>query len=136
MASPACYHCEKAEFSSTVDRGDFGRALEVWVSAKVFINELTEGNKWLMVVVENQSTPVIWRVIQEGYPITTDERSRTIAMQQVAASQGSIVEKLRFDTPRDFWSCVAYLTSSCVFPGGSSVSNPGYTVPTIPPGNV
>ena len=31
--------------------------------------------EWLMVVVENQSTPVIWRVIQEGYPITTDEVS-------------------------------------------------------------
>ena len=36
---------------------------------------LTTQTEWLMVVVENQSTPVIWRVIQEGYPITTDEVS-------------------------------------------------------------
>ena len=62
---------------------DFGTAT---LESRVWIREIMSAagtpeppaggvGEWLMVVVENQSTPVIWRVIQEGYPITTDEVS-------------------------------------------------------------
>ena len=64
---------------------------DIWVPAKVRVSEITENKRmylhtslqhcsqlipcidWLVVTIDTEQAPVVWRVIKDGWVITSDE---------------------------------------------------------------
>ncbi|KAI0702110.1 hypothetical protein C8Q76DRAFT_632916, partial [Earliella scabrosa] len=85
---------------------------------------------WLMVSVEDEDAPVVWRIIQEGWFIACDERSMTMNMQQPCGNGHMVlIQKLRFSTRQEYWSFVAHFASSRVQAYAAPWGEAGFAVP-------
>ncbi|KAH9846470.1 hypothetical protein C2E23DRAFT_744038 [Lenzites betulinus] len=86
-----------------------------WKSAGVYISEVTENKRWLMVNTEGVTNPIIWTVIKPGLMITSNEQTITASIKQIEPEVTcEVVHELRFRTHRELWSFVAHITFSRV----------------------
>ncbi|KAL7279508.1 hypothetical protein ACG7TL_007351 [Trametes sanguinea] len=107
------FACEQAEFAYGEEAAIRFDNASGWKPAQVSVCEVTQDNRWLVVRVDNEVRPVVWRVITEGWILACDER--TISMSMRASEQGigsrtHAVEKLRFNSQEEFWSFVGHIS--------------------------
>ncbi|KAH9858156.1 hypothetical protein C2E23DRAFT_880809 [Lenzites betulinus] len=114
------FTCERVEFSHGDSLNGFGAFQEVWKPAKVIVSEITDNKRWLMVSLEHGAPPVVFRVINDAWMLSCDERSLTMLMRREdPASPIAVVHKLRFGVPQDFWMFVAAMCQGRVVASGN-----------------
>ncbi|KAI0683365.1 hypothetical protein C8T65DRAFT_749573 [Cerioporus squamosus] len=110
------FNCNNVQFSSIVDTHDhtINPVEDDWQPAEVLVSEVSETGHWLMVSLKQDGAPVVvWRAIQEGWYIACDERSMTMLMHNKTPDRFTdTVQKLRFQTKKDYWEFVAHFASS------------------------
>ncbi|KAJ8473921.1 hypothetical protein ONZ51_g7560 [Trametes cubensis] len=110
MAWQIHFTCDNAEYSSATSVVERAGQVEIWRAANVSVREVTPGHRWLIVLIEREAKPVIWRAISGEWTLGIEEQTMAISLQQLEpdASSGR-VQKLRFQTQTDLWSFVAQI---------------------------
>lgn len=93
MFGRTVFDCDRVQFAGSKEDHIGGSPAEEWQPAKVFVSEITDSNcrtyiscslpylgvspprslGWLLVTVNDDVKPVIWRVIKEDYTFVFDE---------------------------------------------------------------
>ncbi|KAI0349463.1 hypothetical protein OH77DRAFT_1525653 [Trametes cingulata] len=109
------YTCLNAEFCLAETINGIGSKEDLWRPANVSVTAPTDTSRWLMVTLQRDRKPVIWRVIKEDWMVICDERTLTMTMQCTEPDGLTInMQKLRFRSRPDFWSFLAHLAFSRV----------------------
>ncbi|KAJ8473520.1 hypothetical protein ONZ51_g7825 [Trametes cubensis] len=108
-AMPCCtvFICDRVEFSAVESVNE--NQTTNWEPAQVSVTEITNNRRWLMVVLQRERIPVVWRVLTDGWTLACDESEMTCIQRPTASAMTQGVEKLRFSTRRDFWTFTAHL---------------------------
>ncbi|KAI9056620.1 hypothetical protein FKP32DRAFT_1557871, partial [Trametes sanguinea] len=103
--------CDRVEFSASDGLRERHDASDTWKSARVSITQIIDNDRWLMVTLQDQPLPIVWRALQDEWSLTCDEVSSNLTCMQHQTVEGmkDTVQKLRFATPRDFWMFMTHL---------------------------
>ncbi|KAI0349057.1 hypothetical protein OH77DRAFT_1594435 [Trametes cingulata] len=115
------FNTDYAEFSSHESMSGQPIDDDAWRPAKVSVCEVTENNRWLVVTLEADNTPVVWRVLKDGWLLLCDERALSMSMQLVDCNTlVTKVEKVRFRTRQEFWAFVGHVSFARLHAQGSN----------------